>query len=135
MSVSPSLLAVWLAEEVIPDDRTHKVTVRDIFNLIEVPTGASSYDAPAVVFFSLTGLRGRVDLRLCVVDLESMEVLLERPVRVEHDDPVGAFDVWVRVNSHPIPHPGVYAWELYHGYEMLGCARLTVRTEDGRERP
>jgi hypothetical protein len=127
--VNPTLQAIWLAEEVSLEDDTGKVTVSGIFNVIELPQQVVSYDQPVTLFFALSGVHGRTDMQLCLVDLLTLEVVLTRPVRVESDDPLEITDVSVRVNTMPPSHSGSYSWELHCEGEMLGSSRLIVRTE------
>ena len=68
-------------------------------------------------------------MRLYFVDLTTLEVLLERPVRVEADDPIEVTDLVIRINDMPVPHAGVYAWELHSNGEMLGTSRVTFRID------
>src|SRR5687767_10672869 len=118
MSLKPSLQAMWLADDVSVDEATGKVTVSGIFNQIEIKAPETAFTSQAYLFFALSDVRTAADLRLCYVDLRTLEVLRERPIRVECADPLGVTDVLVEVNSMPVPHPGAYAWELYFGSEM-----------------
>jgi hypothetical protein len=104
--------------------------VSGIFNVIELPQQTVSYDRPVALFFALSGVRGRLDMQLCLIDLSTLEVVLARPVRVESDDPLEITDISVRVNTMPLSHSGSYSWELHCDGEMLGSSRLIVRTED-----
>jgi hypothetical protein len=122
VSIKPSLQALWLADEVSPDDATGKVTVSGIFNQIEVDPG-TDFTAPAHLFFALRDVHGRVELILLYVDLDDNGVLLERSVQVD-GSPLLTTDVCVRISKMPVPHPGVYSWELLFGNELLGASRV-----------
>jgi hypothetical protein len=127
MPVNPTLQSLWLVEDVATDESTGKLTVVGLFNQIGLPSGAIEYNQPSAIFFSVTGVHGLADMKLCFVDLATLEVLLERPVRVNATDPLEVTDLVVRVNNMPVPHDGVYAWELYCDDELLGSSRLTFR--------
>jgi hypothetical protein len=129
MPVNPTLQALWLVEDVTTDESTGKVTVVGLFNQIVLPSGATEYDQPSTIFFSVSGVHGLAMMKLCFVDLTTLEVLRERPVRVDATDPLEVTDLVVRVNEMPVPHDGVYAWELYCDGEMLGSSRLTFRLD------
>jgi len=126
MSVKPCIQAMWLADEVTCDEATGKVTVRGLFNQIYAAPPAKVFDAPAYLFFGLTGVHGEVRLRLCYADLSTNRILIERPVVVSHTDPLALTDVVIRLSRMPIPHSGVYAWELYFDGELLGISRVNA---------
>lgn len=125
--MTPALQSIWFVEDVIADESTNKVTLTGLFNVIDIPTGAESYDTPWILFFAVSGVRGRLQMRLVFVDLATLEVLLDRPVIVETDDPFEINDMWVRVNTLPTPRAGAYAWELHWNGNTVGSSRLTIR--------
>lgn len=129
MSVNPVLQCLWLAEDVYSDEETGKLTVAGIFDVIALSVGANSYDQPVTLFFALSGVHGRTDMRLCLVDHSTLELILDRPVMVEGDDPLEVTDVSVRINTMPLARTGVYSWELHYQGEMLSSSRLVVRAE------
>jgi hypothetical protein len=126
MAVTPSLQSLWLADDVTTDSQTGKVTAQGIFDEIEIKRPATQFDSPASLFFGLIGMHGNADFQLCYVDLSNNEVLMERAVRVECSDPLSVTGVQVRLPKMPVPHPGIYTWELYCGGELLGCTRITA---------
>lgn len=77
--------------------------------------------------FAVRGVHGEARLTLQYIDLSNDHLLIERPVRVE-GEPLDTTDMSVRVNRIPVPHPGVYAWDLYAGVELLGTCRVTATT-------
>lgn len=126
MPVAPQLQSLWLADEVLPDQQTGKVAVRGLFNVIEIDAPSVEFRSRSFLFFSLRGVRGTADFRLCYVDLSTLEVLRDRPVRVVSGGPLSVTDVCVHIASMPVPHPGVYAWELHYEGQMIGSSRLTA---------
>ena len=129
MPVNPLFQSMWLADDVTLDEATGKVTITGLFNQIYAKPPAKEFDAPAYLFFALTGVHGPITLRLCYVDLADSSVLLERPVSVDSTDPLAITDVVVRLKKMPIPHSGMYAWELYFGDELLGVSRVRAFAE------
>lgn len=122
--IAPSLGSILLADSVVQDERTGKLTISGIFDHIEIAPGSCHADG-VCVFFSVGNVHGRERLRLQFVDLEDDSVLLEREVIVEAT-PLETTDLTVRINSIPIPHLGTFAWELYHREERIGSARIRV---------
>lgn len=119
--MSPSLQAIWLMDAVDWDETTGKLTLSGCFDRIDIPEGAE-YTEGAVVFFSVRNVRGQARLKLMCVDLRTDEVLVDRDV-IATGSPLETTDIAVRINRIPVPHPGVYAWEVYHGRTLLGTMR------------
>lgn len=124
--MTPTLQALWMAESADLDPATGRVNLVGLFDRVRVPAGADSASG-GVVFFAVRGVHGEARLTLQYVDLRDNDTLIERPVRVE-GGPLDTTDVSVRVNRIPVPHPGVYAWDLYAGLELLGTCRVTATT-------
>ena len=115
---------MWLADDVVKDDRTGKVNVSGLFDTIHVAPPSNEFGRPAYLFFAISGAHAPVSLRLCYVDLADNRVLIERPVQVSSSGPLEIIDVAVRLKKMPIPRPGLYAWELYAENELLGRSRV-----------
>ncbi len=126
MSVKPLLQALWLVDDANQDPGTGKINVAGLFDVIDIQQPATHFTAPASLFFALTGLHGQVDLTLRYVNLSDLSVLLDRPFRVHGHDPLAAEVVRLAAQAMPVPHPGVYAWELYWQNEMIGSSRITA---------
>jgi hypothetical protein len=122
--MSPTLQALWLVDSVDHDESTGKISLRGLFDRLVVSPGTESAGG-ATVFFAVRGIHGEARLRLLYVDLSDDEILIERPVRVE-GEPLDTTDLSVRVNRIPVPHPGMFAWELYFENDLLGSARIEV---------
>lgn len=126
MSLVPSLQAMWLAEDVTKDPGTGKVTVRNLFDQIALPDGETVFDAPVRLFFGISDQRPDVKLFLCFVDYSDYRVLKGREIKIYGLSPLAVTDVQVTVGATPIPHPGVYAWELHHEGEIIGRSQITA---------
>ncbi len=122
--MKPSLQAIWLADTASQDENTGKVTVSGMFDCVEVKAEETEFASPAVVFFALREVHGRVDLSLLLVDLSTDEAILRRLFAVQNDNPLATTDVVLNVPSIPVPHPGSFAWELYWNEESIGTSRL-----------
>lgn len=121
----PTLQNLWLVDTVEFDEETQKLNLRGVADRIVIPSGADlAYSA--AVFFCVGGVHGEARLTLHYVDLSSGTVLFDRPLRVE-GMPLETTDVTVRFKRIPVPHEGVYAWELYYGIEPLSTLRVEVQ--------
>lgn len=131
MPIIPSLQALWLADEVSRDDETGKITLAGIFDQIEIQSPAEAFSSSAFLFFAIGGVHGETELVLAYVDLSDNSVLLERRLPVASESPLATTAVCIPLPSIPVPHPGVYAWELYWNDERLGTSRVTAEVSDG----
>lgn len=127
MSVKPLLQALWLVDDAHQDSNTGKINVTGLFDVIEIQRPATHFTAPAFLFFTLIGLHGQVDMTLFYVDLSDLSVLLDRPFRVQSNDPLASQVVCLAVPPMPVPHPGIYSWELHWQNDMIGSSRITAR--------
>lgn len=130
MSVKPTLVTLWLADEVSHDEQTARPTLHGLFNQIPLSPGATEYATPFTVFFSVTDVRSRTACDLSLVNLATLEVVYQRPVILDRVGPSEVVDMTVRVNRLPIPHPGDYAWDLFHENELRGSTRMRVTESD-----
>jgi len=127
VSVKPSLQALWLVDDAAQDPGTGKINVTGLFDQIEIQRPATHFAAQAFLFFALIGLHGEVDLTLRYVDLSDLSILLDHSFSVHAADPLTSKVVCVTAPAMPVPHPGIYAWELYWQNEMIGSSRITAR--------
>jgi hypothetical protein len=124
--VKPLLQALWLVDDANQDSSTGKIDVTGLFDVIEIQRPATHFTAQAFLFFVLTGLHGQVALTLRFVDLSDLSLLLDRPFSVYGSDPLASEVVCLAVPAMPIPHPGIYVWELYWQNELIGSSRITA---------
>ena len=118
--------SLWLADAAAQDGATGKVNLAGLFDQIEVEAG-TDFTAPAVLFFALRGIHGRVRLTLLYADVDG-DVLLEHDIEVP-GEPLVTATVCRPIPRIPVPDPGVYTWELHFGdgEDILGSARVTAR--------
>lgn len=127
MPGKPLLQALWLVDDADRDPETGKVDVRGMFDLIEVKDPSREFTATAYLFCALRGLHGPVKLNLRYTDLEDESILIDRPLAITHDDPLITLDLKLLLRRIPVPHEGVYVWELIWENEVLGSSRLTAK--------
>ncbi len=126
MHVKPSLQALWLVDKVERAPDTGKVNVTGMFNAINVEEPSREFTAPAFLFFALRGVHGPITLSFRFVDLEDQSVLIDRSLPLTHDDPLTPLDVILPLRHMPVPHAGVYVWELVWENEVIDSLRLTA---------
>ena len=70
------------------------------------------------------------------VDLANNDVLMELSgFEVEADDPLDTVELVVELTELPMPHEGVYAFEVHAGDEMIGALRIFVSHRDEEGEP
>ena len=122
----PSLQSLWLVDNATRDEDTGKVDVVGMFDQIEVEEPSREFTTQAYLFCALRGTHGPLSVNLRYKDLEDESVLLDRPLRLDCDDPLRTVDVVIRLHRIPVPHAGIYAWELLWENEVIGSSRLTA---------
>jgi hypothetical protein len=125
--VKPSLQALWLVEDAAQDPATGKINITGLFDQIEVSRPATHFTAPAFLFFALTEVHGQVDLALRYVDLSDLSLFVERLLSVASADPLASTVVCVAAPPMPVPHAGVYAWELWWQNDIIGSSRIVAQ--------
>lgn len=126
MSIKPALQSLWLVDDARQDPVTGKMDVIGRFDAIEVEWPATHYTSRGFLYFVLTGMHGKERLTLRYANLADLAVLVERQFTLQASGPLDVQDVCIHVPAMPVPHPGVYAWELYWENEMLGSSRVTA---------
>jgi hypothetical protein len=116
-----------LADNVYTDAETGKRIIAGVFDRIQLPEIPGRWLKTTSVYVSLTEVRGRIDVILRYVDLDTNEVLMESgPTTIESEDPLASIDFAVPVPPLPVPHEGVFALEVHCSNELLGTLRITV---------
>jgi hypothetical protein len=107
--------------------RYRKKVIAGVFDNITLSEIPGHFPNSSCLYVSLTEIRGEVDIMLRYVDLSSNEVLLEHgPTKLVCDDPLVSVDFSVEVPPLPVPHEGVFGWEVHAGDEMIGMLRITA---------
>jgi hypothetical protein len=126
MPIKPSLQSLWLADSVTKDPETGKVDVRGMFDQIEIQEPSREFTSPGNLYCGLRDVHGSLTLSFRYTDLQDNSILVDRSLPVRHDDPLVTLDVVVAIKKIPVPHAGVYLWELVWENEVIGSSRLTA---------
>jgi len=125
----PTLRALVLADHIYRDPSTGKMFILGTFNRLFVRKVGDNEDfgRETQAYVCLTNLRGSVGLHLCYRDLKTNEVLMQtRPIPVKSNDPFAILEIVLPVPPFPMPHSGVYTFELHAGSDMIGSVRVAV---------
>lgn len=142
--VKPVLQALLLADHVYRDKETGKAVIAGVFDRLAVvrqaPEGAEpAREGPLRVpltqvlragnpfaYISLTEVRGRIQVQLRLVRLETNEICFaSNAIVVESDDPLKTVQLVLPVPILP-QIPGTYALELLCAGELVGAHRVVV---------
>jgi hypothetical protein len=125
--IEPVLQALLLADNVYTDAGTGKRIIAGTFDSLRAAELPATFDRVTAAYICLTEVRGEIGVVLRYVDLDDNEVLMEHgPTQVRSDDPLASVDFVVPVPPIPMPHPGVFAFEVHSRNELLGFLRITV---------
>lgn len=121
----PVLLAALVCDMVIIDALTSKGTVVGIFDTINATTYPVQHST-LFVFCQLTNGRGRVTIRIRIVDLKDEEEksICESTVDQEFTDIREVANVVFGVGGLRFPHPGEYRVQVFVGTDFLGERRI-----------
>jgi hypothetical protein len=134
MPVLPVVQALLLADHVYEDGVTGKKVIAGTFDCLYAKEFPTHFYSVTNAYVCITEVRGEVPLILRYVDLATNEVLMEcGPITISSDDPLASIDFAVQVPPIPMPHEGVFAFELHAFNELLGCLRITVLPEDDED--
>ncbi|MCH7812621.1 MAG: hypothetical protein IID40_01240 [Planctomycetes bacterium] len=132
----PKLQALVLADHVYIDAQSGKKIIAGTFNTLRPKEIPSVSGQAAQAFVSVTNIHGALELVLRYVDLEDNRVLCEsQPIKVVCDNPLSTVDLVVPLPPLPMPHEGVFAFEVYTGSHLLGSLRVTVAKLEREDQP
>lgn len=128
MDQIPTLQALVLADQIYVDTRTGKKVIAGTFSCLWAREFPTKYHAPTWAFVCLTNVQGDCTLTLRYVDLATNSVLLEgAPACITSEDRLATQELVIEVPTFPMPHAGVYAFEVYAGDNLLGSLRIMVK--------
>ena len=132
----PILQALVLADHVYTDKHSGKKVIAGTFNHLSASQFPAQFSRSTWAFICLTDVQGKVEVNLRYVDLSTNELLMEtKAITVTSRDPLASPELMVEVPPFPMPHEGVYAFEVHVGGEMLGSVRVQVsKRESGGQR-
>lgn len=132
MNVRPILQALVLADHVYIDAKTGKKIIAGTFNHLASPEFPSFFGRSTFAFISMTEVHGNTSVTLKYTDLSNSETLLEiqnLPMEAPND-PLATVEMVVELPRFPMPHEGIFAFEVYAHEELVGSLRIQVSKSD-----
>lgn len=129
----PVLQALVLADHIYQDKHSGKLVIAGTFTQLWAGEFPKRFNRETFAYVCLTGFDRSIKLVIRFVDLSTNEVLMEmaEPILVKSNDRLASHQVVAQVPPFPMPHPGVFAFEVVCDGEMLGSIRLTVKERKG----
>ena len=125
--ILPRVQAMVLADQVYHDRATGKKVIAGTFNHIWSKEFPAKYRTTTYLYVNLTEIRGKCGLTMKWVDLADASVLLNSPtIEVDTQDPLANAEFAVEIPPFPLPHAGVFAFELYADANRIGSIRVKV---------
>jgi len=114
-----------LADHVYVDTRTGKKVIAGTFNQVNLAEGDVRLPREVAAYLALTNCRGHVELQLRHIDLAGDTVLLKTGIiKIDAEDPLHVYEVVAHIPPLPLPHPGIYALEVYCNDQCVGGLRI-----------
>jgi hypothetical protein len=128
MNVRPILQSLVLADHIYIDAKTGKKIIAGTFNHLAAPEFPSFFGRTTYAFISMTEVHGNTPVTLKYTDLSNSETLLEiRDLPMEApNDPLATVEMVVELPRFPMPHEGIFAFEVYAHEEQIGSLRIQV---------
>ncbi|UCC31817.1 MAG: hypothetical protein JSU86_05970 [Phycisphaerales bacterium] len=135
MVKKPVLQALVLADHIYVDERTKKNIIAGTFSRLWTNKFPAMFGRTTGAYICLTEVQGKVPISLRYTDLKTNEVLLSTEAfTLQSGNPLATHELIVEVPPFPMPHAGVYVFEVYAGAEAIGSLRLTVgKVEQGKQ--
>ena len=125
----PTLQALVLADHVYQDVMTGKKVIAGTFNRLYVSEFGTNVNFGTITyaFICVTNVEEVVPLELRYVDLSDNSVLLRAAgIEVASKDRFLSNELIVQVPPFPLPHAGVYAFEVHANDKLIGSLRIKV---------
>jgi hypothetical protein len=128
VAIKPVVQALLLADQVYTDV-TGKKVIAGTYDCVFCTGFPAEFARETYAYICLSNIRRMTTMQLKYVDLSTDEILMEYgPINIHSPDPLANVDFVVPVPPLFMPHPGIYAFELFTGNDMIGCIRLSVES-------
>ncbi len=126
---TPKIQSLVLADQVYVDRNTGKKIIAGTFNQLwakefrpDLKFGRTTW-----AYACLTGLQGEHKVKLVYTDLQSDQALMQTSeMTVISKDPNAGLELILEVPPFPMPHPGVYVFEVMVDDNSIGALRVKV---------
>lgn len=126
--MKPTLQALVLADHVYVDGATGKKIIAGTFNALGAPAQfPGRFERHTYAYLSVTNVEGKSTLTLRFVDLKDNSVVMQgRSSEVTFPDRLRSTELIIPVPPFPMPHPGMFAFEVWLGDEPIGSLRIEI---------
>lgn len=119
--------ALLLADHIYRDHNTGKFVIAGTFHQLNVATFPATFGRSVGVFVSLSNVVGKKEITLHFVDAATHEVLLDtRAMEIFGNDPHLPIEFAVEIPPLPLPHAGMYWFQLKTNGIMVGSIQVFV---------
>lgn len=127
----PKLQAIVLADRIYADQQTGKKIIAGTFNTLSSTRFPCKYNTTTFAYICATNVRGRAPLHLRYVDLKTNEILFRSgELELLSQGPLESIELIVEVPPFPMPHPGVFVFEVVSREEPIGSYRILVNKSE-----
>lgn len=131
MDDHPKLQAIVLADRIYTEQHTGKKIIAGTFNTLSSPEFPCDYHTTTFAYICATNVRGRAPMHLRYVDLKTNEILFRSgQFELSSKDPLASIELIVEVPPFPMPHPGVFVFEVVSREEPIGSYRILVNKRE-----
>lgn len=124
----PVLQAIVLCDCVYTDAGTGKKVIAGTFNALWAHEFPTVFARPTCVYLSLTEIHAESVVQLRYVDLDKDDMLLGLDgLAITANSPLEAVELALEVPPLPMPHAGVFAFEVHCEGSILGSVRIHVQ--------
>ncbi len=124
----PILQAIVLCDCVYADAATGKKVIAGTFNTLWAAEFPTQFARSTFVYLSLTDVHDHAVLQLHYVDLKTNDILLGLDkLHIAAASPLECVEVALEIPPLPMPHPGVYAFEVHCEGTIVGTIRIHVQ--------
>jgi hypothetical protein len=129
MKQTPTLIGLFLCEQVIVEETTRNLTLVNCFVRRTVERFPSEA-VPFVVFAVLTDGLGDILLEVVLHRLDTMEEIYRVALPSRFPDPLQEFRCTLRVRGYSFPVPGQYQVTLLGDHEVLAQRKMVLHQKE-----
>ena len=135
-ATSLKLQSFLLADHVYCDRGTGKHVIAGTFYQLNVPAVPATFGRSVGAYISLSGVSTTTRIDLEFVDPANGDVLLStRSFEIACDDPATPVDFALEIPPMPLPHAGIFYFQLAANGIPIGRAPVVVRDAGQRGNP
>ncbi len=131
MAVTPLIQSLFFVDEV-ESDADGKTNLKGVFDCLTILAGQKFYTEGCCIYFALREVHKRIAVKVSCTDLSGMTVIYQREPIVDASGPLETVVVCMQANRIPVPHAGVYVWDVSYNNVSIGSTRVTAIVGDSQ---